>query len=286
MRKPILLLMIVLLLTSCSPQKVGSLWALSKYYYIDTSDQRLYIEGPADAKFFVSNSKGFIEFNSCKINFADFNQSILNQNNYKEGLESQPRSFGNHGFEALFKENRLVLYIGHEEDNNLVFWAEDTLNGVDHCVNYLEFLVDSITDNTTYVNEKFGITFELPHNYLFSDFQNGQGIRLVKHQIGSDGKNYDIEIVVYAFQNYKKIQSVEEYLAMEFPDYQAETVDYWGRDSAFINLNREMDTIRQYYTMGFDKSYIYGTYLKAPPEYFYSFLQEFEMLVREINFFK
>lgn len=278
MKKILFVLTGLLLLSSCAMgEKETVVVAIEKtnFYELDGAGIELYFKYPDQAKVVLTDermSEGEVQYQECNVEFG-FSP-------VKKGEEALvfdddiSNSQKDRSYYSYFQDNELVGYVVAYDPLNFGFWTENEIVSA-QCMDFVDFLSESITDSSDYRNTDFGFSVPLVDGYDVEYLSEGRGIVMRKWFEVADTdrdmeheerfpKQYRVEIQISAFLNDGMWVDLSDFIGKEYAGY---SVEFFG-DGIWVNEDSGDDAIRHFYMMSENNEIIYEAYLKVPRVYF------------------
>ncbi len=277
-----------------TPQKVEifevKLTGEESYNFFYPTGAKVVIEGEDSSQGVVNFADGcVVSFGNQEKRKADFSFSEEEMDNVEKKNAAEVV------YEAWYREERLVMYVAYEEALNFGFWTVDEEADVGACSAWVDYLMDTFTDESFYVSDRFYFSVPLKEDYKVEFLPDDQGVVLrkwyeqnpeadaelrdVDYDEGLGG--YKVEIIVVGRDNFEDFEDVIALVQQKYPGY---SVEFSGA-GVFIDEGGVGTAIRHYFFMSADKDIVYEAYLTVPSFYYSRHKEGFDEWVKTIEIF-
>ncbi len=264
MRKILFTFLCLLLLSSCSVAQdtMSYDWDGAQFYRMELGEEGkdYYFRYPKGA----AVSEGKVIAAACVVNFA-FQSDLAFMELEREGVEfekDRKMELGL-GFETWYQDDLTLGYFGYIDEFDYVFWVYGEENEIVDCMDLVDGLTRSFTDEALYVNDKFSFSVTIPLDLKLNYLPNESGILLEKWVEDEDGGWYVVELKVAAFENVFEYFDLGDFINHEYRDYTNDFISYDSLSGVYVDTTVDFYAIRHFFAMSDDAETVYDLSLKT-----------------------
>jgi hypothetical protein len=239
--------------------------------------ENYYFFHPKYAK--VEGEKIVFSYGECEfLGFGDlirFKEILFGQEEFKNFSDDFDHSYKG----ELFRSGEAdVFYSRGLKENGFGVWAFNKSKNITGCIDHVDNVFESLTDEETYMGGKYG--FALDFSDDFEAKYLGDNLILTKKV-----DNYEVQIEVSFFPNFDDYGSVADYVSAEYLGFTVEGFESGSVEGYYVDEALVDSANRYFFTMNKSQDRIYKIVLTVPSLHFGDHLEEFDSIIRTLRVF-